>query len=84
MGFLALQELPGRRALWNRSESQIIAATADSRARGINIKLDALSRSSDAVKVRICFGLALWQATYQWDVVASRSMEQTGHSYLWS
>ena len=53
----------------NRSESQIIAAaTADFRARGINIKLDALSRSSDVVKVRICFGLALWLASCQWDV----------------
>lgn len=53
----------------NRSESQIIAAaTADFRARGINIKLDALSRSSDVVKVRICFGLALWLASCQRDV----------------
>ena len=52
----------------NRSESQIIAAaTADFRARGINIKLDAVSRSSDVVKVRICFGLALWLASCQWD-----------------
>ena len=56
--------------LWNRSESQIIAA-ADFRARGINIKLDALSRSPDVVKVRICFGLALWLASCQWYVVPS-------------
>ena len=52
----------------NRSESQIIAATADFRARGINIKLDELSRPSGVVKVRICFGLAPWLTSCQWDV----------------
>ena len=51
----------------NRSESQIIAIATDFRARGINIKLDARSRSSDVVKVRICFGLALWLASCRWD-----------------
>ena len=76
------------RASENRSESQIItAATADFRARGINIKLDARSRSSDVVKVRICFGLALWLASCQRDadpslpaVQRSRVGTLRGHS----